>query len=232
MYKTHTIAETRKVHDFEQVSIKGNTCSAQVFITQGAQETLTIEAPPEYLPRLLSEVKDGRLTIRLAGSWLQELEDALTTCLNRPHIVYRLQVRQLARLEVQCARVVHLTRLDTPHLHVKLDGTGDFNADWLSAKTLEAQHSGSGTMRASGQVEDQTVVLNGVGCFLAPGLASQRARLRISGTGFARIRVSQALDVTMRGVGILEYIGRPSVSQQISGPGRVYPIESVSEIAA
>jgi hypothetical protein len=227
--KRYTQTETRQISDFDQVSIKGNTCSAQVLITQGQQEGLTIEAPPEYLDRLRSEVKDRKLTVRLQDSWLQELEDALATCLNRPHILYRLTVRQLTYLEVQCAYIVHSSRIETPHLHAKLNGTGDFKLDWLWAETLEVHHSGSGTMRISGQVEEQTVVLNGVGSYLAPRLDSQRALVRISGTGLARIQVSQTLDARLRGVGILEYSGHPTVSKRISGPGQVLHIADVGK---
>lgn len=229
MNKTYTQTETRQISDFDRVSIKGNTCSAQLLITQGPQEGLAIEAPPEYLDRLRSQVKDGKLTVRLQGSWLQELEDALATCPNKPHILYRLTVRQLTYLEVQCAFSVHSSGIETPRLQVKLNGTGDFKLDWLSAETLEVHHSGSGTMRISGQVEEQTVVLNGVGSYIAPRLDSQRARVRISGTGLARIQVSQALDARLRGVGILEYSGHPTVNKRISGPGQVLHIANVRE---
>jgi hypothetical protein len=220
----YTETETCQVSDFDRVSIRGNTCSAQVFISQGEQEGLTIEAPPEYLHRLRSEVKGGKLTVRLGGSWRQELEDALVTCLNRPHIVYHLQVRRLTFLEVQCAYIVHASRIETPHLQVKLNGTGDFKLDWLQAERLEIHHSGSGIIRISGQVEEQSITLNGVGSYKAPGLDSQRAQVRISGAGSARIQVSQALEASLRGVGILEYSGGALVRQQVSGMGQVMHI--------
>lgn len=224
MNKTHTETETRQISDFDQVSIQGLAYSAQLIISQGEQEELTIEAPPDYLDRLRSEVKDRKLTVRLRGGWLQELEDALATCLNRPHIVYRLKVRELSHLEVQCAYSIHASRIETPHLHIKLSGSGDFKLDWLVAETLEVHHSGCGTMRISGKVEEQTVVLNGVGSYIAPSLDSQRARVRMTGTGLARIQVSRALDAVLRGVGSLEYIGNPAVSKRISGPGQVLHI--------
>ncbi len=226
-----TYSETRQVSDFDQVSIKGNTCNAQLFITQGKREGLTIEAPPEYLHRVRSEVRGGKLTIRLEGSWLQELEDAITSCLNKPHIIYKLVVREITQLEVQCAYIVQSSRIETPHLRVKLNGTGDFKLDWLSAKNLDIQHNGTGIMRISGQVDEQTIVLNGVGSYIAPGLECQRACVRMSGTGRARVHVEQMLDATLRGVGILEYSGHPAVSKRISGPGQILQVANVSKEA-
>jgi hypothetical protein len=223
MNETHT--QNRPVSDFNQVSIRGNTCSAQLILTQGEYEGLMIEAPPEYLHRIHSDVKNRKLTIRLEGSWLQELEDAISSCLNKPHIVYRLTVRELTYLAVQCAYSVHLSGLETPHLQVKLNGTGDFRLDWLSAETLEVHHSGSGAMEVSGHVEEQNVTLNGVGSYIAPSLESQHARVRIMGAGTARVHAIQTLDIGLRGVGILEYCGNPAVSRQISGPGQVLHTE-------
>lgn len=221
MYKTYTETEVRQVSGFDQVSIRGSTCSAWLCINQGERESLTIEAPPEFLRRLRSEVKESKLTVHLVGSWLQELEDALANCLNRPHMIYRLDVRDLTSLEVQCTCIVHSSRIETPHLKVKLNGTGDFSLDWLLSETLEVRHSGSGTMKISGQVEQQDVCLNGVGSYIASGLDSKRACVRMAGAGSARVYASQALDVTLRGVGFLEYSGHPAVRKRILGSGQV-----------
>lgn len=227
MDRAYTETETRQVCDFDQVSIRGNTCNAQILICQGEQEGLAIEAPPEYLRRLRSEVKHGKLSVRLQGSWLQELEEVLATCLNKPHIVFRLQVRRLTSLEVQCAYSVHAPRIETAHLQIKLNGAGDFKLDWLETERLEVHHSGSGTMRICGQVEEQYIVLNGVGDYMAGGLDSQYAQVRIHGAATARMQVNQALDASLRGIGILEYSGGAVVRKHISGMGKVMFITKV-----
>lgn len=232
MDTTKIQTETRQVSGFERVSIRGLTCSAQLTLTQGEREGLTVSAPPEYLQRLRSEVKDRKLTIRLAGNWLQELEYALTNWLNKPPILYRLDVRELTYLEVQCAYLVHAPRIETPHLIVKLNGDGDFRLDWLSAERLEVHHSGSGMLRISGQVEEQSVVLNGVGSYMAPKLDSQLARVRMRGVSSARMHVNQSLDATLHGVGVLEYSGTADVHKRISGPGQILHIAKRREEVA
>lgn len=213
--------EIRQVTDFDQVFIRGITCSAQLFITQGERERLTIEAPSEYLRRLRSEVKDGKLTLRMEGSWLEELGYALATDSDKPHVLYRLDVRALTCLHIQCAYSIYAARIETPHLRLRLDGAGDFRLDQLSAQTLDLHQSGACSVQISGDVHDQTVVLNGAGSYNSPGLCSQRARVRILGTGAARLHVVQQLDVTLRGAGLLEYSGSPAVFKRISGPGQI-----------
>ena len=100
--------------------------------------------------------------------------------------------------------------------------------DWLLAKRLDVHHNGTGIMRIAGQVDEQTVVLNGVGGYITPGLCSQRARVHMNGTGNVQVHVEQALDATLRGVGILEYSGNPSVNQRISGAGQVLKVANIS----
>lgn len=231
MNEMRTETELRLLSGFEQVSLWGNTCSAQLFIVQGEQEGLAIEAPPEYLRRVRSEVKDGKLTIRLKGNWLQELEDALSSCADRPPIIYRLTVRELTGLDVQCASMVYSSRIETPHLSIKLNGLGDFRLDWLTAEKLEVQHSGAGVMRVSGRVDEQNILLTGIGSYLAPELDCLRAGVRMSGAGVARLHVRQSLDINLRGVGSLEYSGDPVVRKRVSGPGQVKFVQSNSRLS-
>lgn len=50
------------------------------------------------------------------------------------------------------------------------------------------------------------------------------AVVNISGSGDARLRVSEALDVTITGSGDVEYHGDPQVNSNISGSGKVRKI--------
>jgi hypothetical protein len=223
------LTETRDVSGFNQVSIRGNTCSAEVVITQGDREGLTIKAPAEYLRRIQSRVAKGKLTLRLVGTWLEELQDALSTCMNRPKIVYILYVSDLTGLEVQCASIVRVERIETPHLFIKFDGTGDFRLGWLAAESLDVHHSGLGMMRIAGQVEEQSVLLNGVGSYNAAELASQRARVRLTGAGMVRLHVTHSLDATLRGTGSLRYSGNAQVHKHVSGPGQILHVSETQQ---
>jgi len=47
------------------------------------------------------------------------------------------------------------------------------------------------------------------------------ARVGISGTGSAHVRVSEQLDARVSGVGSIVYSGNPSVRKSVSGVGRI-----------
>jgi len=218
--------ENRTVSGFDRVAIRGLTCTAQLFITQGKKEELTIQAPEVYQHRIRSDVEAGKLTIRLEGGWLQELQDALAANLSKPLIIYRLRLRDLTSLDVQCANRIYSPRIETPQLLIKFNGAGEFRLDDLSAKTLEVQHSGSGSIYLSGHVDEQAIQLNGVGCYIAPGLNSQRASVRSSGAGTIRLHVNQEMNANLRGVGILEYSGEAAIRKKISGMSQIVHLKN------
>ena len=63
--------------------------------------------------------------------------------------------------------------------------------------------------------------MNGVGNYDAPDLESQTATVDVSGAGGVVIRVLNALDVAISGAGNVDYFGSPTVTQDISGAGRL-----------
>jgi hypothetical protein len=67
------------------------------------------------------------------------------------------------------------------------------------------------------------VSLSGSGRYAAADLSSQDAQVRISGSGSATVRVAGTLEAHTSGSGSVAYIGQPTVTQQRSGSGGVYP---------
>ncbi|MCL4262951.1 MAG: DUF2807 domain-containing protein [Anaerolineae bacterium] len=51
--------------------------------------------------------------------------------------------------------------------------------------------------------------------------SATRSTIKSSGAGTAVVQVSDSLDVTIDGLGHVEYIGDPEVTQEINGVGSV-----------
>jgi hypothetical protein len=64
------------------------------------------------------------------------------------------------------------------------------------------------------------VRISGSGEYLAGDLARQSLRMVISGQGNATVRVAENLDITISGLGQVNYYGRPKLRQVISGLGK------------
>ena len=181
--------ESRDVRGFTSVEL---TSFGDLQIDQTGTESLTIEAAPDVLPQLTSEVSGGVLRLGVVPG---------TTIRATTPVVYRLTVAALDSVAVS--------------------GTGDVTASNLQAGKFTADISGAGDMTLSGTVDSQVVTISGTGEYDGENLESTTAKIAVDGAGDAVVRVSSGLDVTIRGVGSVEYIGNPRVSQSIRGAGSV-----------
>jgi hypothetical protein len=217
--------QTRSVSGFERVSLRSQH-ENELTITQGEQESLTIEAPPEILERITSQVRDGQLSIVLDGSLSEKIADALSTSLNRPHIKYHLAVKELHELELYAIATVEAPQLCASDFSLRIKGIVDINIGRLTAERLSIDFNGPGRVKIAGTVVEQDVQVFGPGQYLAPDLASCRARLLLHGIGQARVWVEDLLEAEVRGPGGVTYSGHPKVKQRTSPIGFVTRVGS------
>jgi hypothetical protein len=113
-------------------------------------------------------------------------------------------------------------KADLEYGTVTLDiaGSGGFDAT-VKAQSLSLGCAGSGDAYIKGSASSFEARISGSGTLGARGLATDEAKLTITGSGQAEIRVSKRLEAALSGSGSLRYWGRPAVSQRISGSGRV-----------
>jgi len=225
MEQTVYATQTRTVSGFERVTLRSQH-ENELTIIQGEEESLTIEAPEEMLGRISSSVRQGQLVIVLEGSLGEKIADALTTSLNRPRIKYRLAVKDLRELEVYAIATVEASRLTTPEFTLKVKGIVDVSIGRLTAERLWVDFNGPGRVMIAGQVVEQQVEVFGPGQYLAPNLASCKARLLLHGMGQARVWVEDLLDAEVRGPGGVSYSGHPRVKQHTSPIGYVTRVGS------
>lgn len=205
------ITETREVSDFESVELNG---IGELVITQGEQESLTIEAESNIVRRIETEVRGGMLIIEFTrGFW----GDIVPT----EPIKFEITMIEVASLNLSGAGRIYADSIDTDRLDIDISGVGDIIIDSLTADTLDLNLSGAGTIDLAGKVKVQQINLSSVGTYSAAGLESETARINLSGAGTASVWATKNLDVEISGLGNVEYYGNPSVTQDISGLGRL-----------
>ena len=221
MFAKTMIQETYEVSSFTKLVLRDDAGGGAVTIEQGSVEGLQIEAKPELLRRIEVEVRNGTLYIRLGGSLMELLADKLTTSLNRHKIIFRLQVKELQSAKLTCASALYIPSLTTQTLDLNLCGLTYAEVDGLEADRLELNHSGMGSLEFSGTVQHQDVRLGGAGIYDASELLSESAVINVSGSTHARVNVSETLDATIHGMGVVEYRGRPRVRRRVFGMGSI-----------
>lgn len=203
------VTENRDVSGFDVIEF--NTVG-ELLISQGEQESLSIEAEENILEHIRTEVRGGTLVI--------DVDDAVSLDLNAP-ITYTVVVTDLREFKLNGLGNVKLDGLQADELELDMHGAGNLEARGLTADRLEVELSGLGSVTPVGAVDELVVSIPGSGNFSGADLQSRTARVRVSGLGNATVWVTGRLDVEISGAGNVSYYGSPDVTQDVSGLGRV-----------
>jgi sarcosine oxidase gamma subunit len=186
--------------------------TGELFVEQTGRERLSIEAEPTLLPRILTELQDGQLTIRFAPGHIE----------TRHPIRIHLEVAALEAFEAQGTGTLSVGPLTVPALSLQLAGSETLQIARLSAQRLEVRLDGSGSLDIlGGQVDRQQVVIAGAADYTAPQLSCRAAVVSIEGAGTVRLVAAERLQATIDGSGDVLYVGQPKVTLAISGSGMV-----------
>lgn len=203
--------ETRKVEGFDAIEV---SYPAEVFISQGASESVKIQADDNLLPGLQTRVRNNKLEIFYkieAGKAVRPTKAPVIT----------IVVKDLHDVDFESAGSIEITGVETDSLSVSVSGAGDLNIDDVTAKELSVNLSGAGSMSASGTADSLDVNISGFGDFNGRSLNSKDAHVNISGAGSANVRAEETLDAGISGAGSVDYYGSPSVTKRISGVGGI-----------
>ena len=161
-------------------------------IEQTGSESLAVEAGEDILPKIRIEVVNNRLIIGPKPN---------TTIHTTEPICYKLTVKDLDALEVS--------------------GSGNVEAEGINTDRLAVTISGAGDVKIGGEADKQEINILGTSNYRAEDLESKEVKMGIVGSGSALVNVSEQLDARISGIGSVEYIGDPTVKQEVSGAGRV-----------
>lgn len=213
MSEAEMVTESREVSGFDGVALGG---FGAVTITQGDGTALTIEAPADVMPRVVSEVKDGVLVLRLKKTgWLSDLRK------KKLSICFHVTMKDVRMLRLGGVGRIDAEKIDTKSLSLVVSGVGAMEIDSLTADALDVVLSGSGSCEVAGRVKTQDVELSGSGNYLAPNLESATASAVVSGAGNMTIRAHDTLDARVSGAGNIRYHGAPTVRQRVTGAGTI-----------
>lgn len=203
-----TISEERSVEQFTELDL---ATVGTVILVQGSPSALVVEGEDNIVPHVRTRVSDNRLTLDFEPG---------TYHLTRP-LTFHVTVPDVTLLRLSGSGRLEAAELVADSLAVELSGSGAATIGRLRVPTLAVRISGSGAATFAGRAERQEVTLTGSGHYGAGDLESRRASVAVHGSGAARVRATDALDVTISGSGAVEYGGSPDITQAISGSGRL-----------
>lgn len=183
--------QARTVPAFDKVAVGG---SADVVVTIGTPQSVTVACDDNFLSRVRTDVDDGELSIELENGSYRFHHD-LTVTIVVPHL-----------------------------RAVEIRGSGDVVATGLDEAEFHGAIRGSGELRASGRAERANLEIRGSGDARLAELAARSVDVSIAGSGDVETAASEALSVEIRGSGAVRYRGDPKITRSIAGSGEVVPL--------
>ena len=104
---------------------------------------------------------------------------------------------------------------------VTVSGSGDVVLEGIDSERFELSVQGSGEVEAAGRAGHLAATIEGAGDARLGSLAATTAEVTVEGAGEASVRVSDRLDVKVRGAADVIYSGDPAISSDIEGAGEL-----------
>jgi len=211
----NVITEERSVSGFEYIKFNG---AGEIFIEQGTEEKLVIEAEDNILPKITNKVENGVLTL---GLDTRITDDQVIPTEN---MVYRLTVITLSGLNINGAATLNVKQLFAGDFEFNVNGTGNATFEDFQADKLTVEIDGGANVTFKGLVPQQSVVINGAGGYDAGDLETGTTSITFNGAGKSTVWALDDLTISINGAGSVEYYGDPHVTQSITGLGNVKPL--------
>lgn len=205
--------EKREVSGFSALMFRG---MGKIDLIQGDHEELVIEAQPEILARIKTEVRDGTLHIDYDEDW-KDWTGIRT--LSGDKIIFKLMMREVNAISVSGVGSLDTPRLEAGSLSLAITGPGLLTVGTLKTSFLTVNLSGVGAIDLAGHTDELNVSLSGAGSFKAARLEAGKASVRLSGVGTATIWARDTLEASISGAGVIEYYGNPQITRSNTGLG-------------
>lgn len=207
------VTESFDVGDFDRLDFSG---VGKIIIEQGDETSLKVEAESNVIDALRIKTTANELEIGFKSRFMNVIPTK--------DIIFHLKVKDLKKIDLSGAGSIECDSLEVESFSVNSSGVGSVNMK-INADDLKVNISGAGKVNLTGEVDTQQLDISGIGTYEAEELISKDCQINISGAGKATINVTDTLDIEMSGVGKIDYIGNPSVNQNISGAGSINSID-------
>jgi hypothetical protein len=204
--------EKRQTLSFNRITVEN---VGYLFLQQGEEQSLLIEAEDNILPFVKTEISDNNLRVGFGAEYALRLVRP-----SKPVRVFVI-VRDLRQLTVKGGSEVEGNNLiKTDYLEINLEGDGKLHLN-VEAGEVRVRLKDQAGGEIKGKTGVQIIRIEGDGQYKSKDLDSEEANIYIEGDGKALLKASSILNIEINGGGVVEYYGDPALQQKISGSGRV-----------
>ena len=201
--------QERKTAPFDAIHVN---CSADVYLTQGNNQSVVVETENSNQDRIITEVNGSTLVIRT---------EHMTNIFTKRLRVY-VETPQIKSLAINGSGDIHVSSIRGENLTIAIKGSGDIDAGSLQLDNLTANIMGSGDLNLSGKITTLKLSIRGSGDTRINNLESNEAHFIAQGSGDVLIsgKANQAT-ILLQGSGDLKgplfFVSKAVVNQLGSG---------------
>ncbi|MCB0638253.1 MAG: DUF2807 domain-containing protein [Lewinella sp.] len=184
--------------------------AADVFLTQGDEQSVTIEAKANIIDEIERRVS--------GGVWRIDTDRCVR---DADQVTIYITVPDLRMVKISgSGDVVGENTFEVGDMELNISGSGDIDLG-LIADDVDAKISGSGNIMLDGQADELHINISGSGEVRAFDLPVRESSVIISGSGDAEVTVEESLTIRISGSGDVFYRGNPTLDISVSGSGDV-----------
>lgn len=105
------------------------------------------------------------------------------------------------------------------------EGTVSAKLNQLDQSMLILRNKGASNVYMDGKVKMLIIDQKGTGQIMSKDLIAQDVKVALSGTGYVAVHAVKTLNAAINGVGTVEYSGKPQVTKNITGLGKLVSME-------
>jgi hypothetical protein len=184
---------------------------ANVIITASATQFVEVEAQATLQDLLKTEVVNGVWQIGLKQS-VTNFSNTIIR-LGLPTVVHIKNFSTGSISYVQGAPVAQ-------NLSITSDGTGEIEAT-INIKNLTVRSKSIGQIKLSGTAQIADIENTGLTAYNAFDLQTETCRIVAMSSGKSQVNVKNTLDVSVSGMGDVFFKGRPTITKNITGQGKL-----------
>ena len=204
--------ETREIHGYEGITIKG---SFDVVLMDEPQGEILIKGEENIIPWVQTKIDDKQHLVLNFDNDKKVIEHS--------RLIIYIPVQNVKSLKLKgSGDITNKGSLKQSKFKISLQGSGDIELKNLIIDKTDISLKGSGNIKLSGVSKTLEIDLKGSGDILAENFVTDIANVEIEGSGDVNIYAKETFSGTIKGSGDIVVKGNPDqVSQSIKGTGEI-----------
>lgn len=196
---------------FEKIE---SNISADVEITQGPTQKITVEGQANIIDLIQTDVSDNKWKIKFPKNTWGDYED----------LKIKITLPKLTAVGLGGSGSIVTTNMFTADdFNVGVSGSGTVKV-MVEANRVDCGLSGSGNVHLQGKTRDLKIGTSGSGNVKALDFSASQVKIGISGSGSCEVSATEMLEAGISGSGSIRYKGQPKIKTGISGSGSIQSI--------